>query len=538
MIRQSLQLAALLSCSLAIATALAAQRPLGIFEGQQDVGTILHPGSAHYDPATAAYLLTGSGDNLWWAEDDFHFVWKKVSGDFALTADIALLGSGGDPHRKAVLMVRQTLDANSATVVLAVHGDGLTSLQWRAAAGENMHEVQANVKAPATVRLEKHGDFFYAFVPGRLAHPGPGPEHVAGDSSGQIPRMVPPMVPSGASTQVVFTAPFYVGIGVCAHNKDAVQQASFTNLRFEPLPSASAAPVLVSALETIPIASTDRHVEYAAVAHFEAPNWTPDGSALLFNQDGTLRRLSLGSPDSKVDPGDGSEVEPQVLDTAPETHLNNDHGLSPDGSMLAFSDSSAPDRQSRVYVVPLAGGTPRRLTPDGPSYWHGWSPDGKTLAFTGERDGNFDIYTVPVAGGVETRLTTAPGLDDGPEYSPDGATIYFNSERTGRMQIWRMKPDGSSQEQVISDPTNDWFPHLSPDGQWMVFLAYAPDVNGHPPNQEVELRLMSMADGKVHVLTRLFGGQGTINVPSWSPDSKKIAFVSYELLPADRLDAR
>jgi TolB protein len=540
MIRPSLKSAALLLGSLVLPMVLAAQQPLGIFEGQQDVGTILHPGSAHYDPANAAYLLTGSGDNLWWAEDDFHFVWKKVSGDFALTADIALLGSGGDPHRKAVLMVRQTLDANSATVVLAVHGDGLTSLQWRAAAGENMHEVQANVKAPATVRLEKHGDFFYAFVPGSPAQPGP--ESPVGNSSVQVPPMVPPvvppmvppMVPSGASTQVVFTAPFYVGIGVCAHNKDAVQQASFTHLRFETLPSASAAPVLVSALETIPIASTDRHVEYVAVAHFEAPNWTRDGSALVFNQDGTLRRLTLGMPQPQA----GPEVEPEVLDTAPEIHLNNDHGLSPDGSMLAFSDSSAPDHKSRVYVVPLAGGTPRQLTPDGPSYWHGWSPDGKTLAFTGERNGNFDIYTIPVAGGAETRLTTAPGLDDGPEYSPDGAYIYFNSERTGHMQIWRMKPDGSNQEQVVSDQSNDWFPHLSPDGQWMVFLAYAPDVKGHPPNQEVELRLMSMADGKVRLLTRLFGGQGTINVPSWSPDSKKIAFVSYELLPADRLSPR
>jgi TolB protein len=536
MIPLSRKFAALLLCSLVLPAALAAQQPLGIFEGQQDVGTILHPGSAHYDPANSAYLLTGSGDNLWWAEDDLHFVWKKVSGDFALTADIALLGAGGDPHRKAVLMVRQTLDANSATVVLAVHGDGLTSLQWRAAAGENMHEVQANVKAPATVRLEKHGDSFYAFVPGTRAHPGPGPEPVAGNSSSQISPVVLPMIPSGASTRVVFTAPFYVGIGVCAHNKDAVQQASFTRLRFEPLSTASAAPVLVSALETIPIASTDRHVEYAAVAHFEAPNWTRDGSALVFNQDGTLRRLTLGSPSSDVDPE--AEPQPEVLDTAPETHLNNDHGLSPDGSMLAFSDSSAPDHQSRVYVVPLAGGTPRQLTPDGPSYWHGWSPDGKTLAFTGERNGNFDIYTVPFAGGAETRLTTAPDLDDGPEYSPDGAHIYFNAERTGRMQIWRMKPDGSSQEQVVSDQTNDWFPHLSPDGQWMVFLAYAPDVSGHPPNQDVELRLMSMADGKVRVLTRLFGGQGTINVPSWSPDSKKIAFVSYELLPADRLGAQ
>jgi dipeptidyl aminopeptidase/acylaminoacyl peptidase len=364
-----------------------------------------------------------------------------------------------------------------------------------------MHEVQAHVTAPKTVRIEKRGDYFYAFVSG---------------DDGKLE-------PAGASTKVALTGPFYIGIGVCAHNKDVVERAAFSHVKLDHLAPAAGNPVLVSALETIPIASTDRHVEYVAAAHFEAPNWSRDGSSLLFNQDGKIFKLALAGG------------QPAAIDTAPELHCNNDHGISPDGTMLAISDSSNPDHQSRVFVVPIAGGTPRQLTPDGPSYWHGWSPDGKTLAFTGQRSGNFDIYTIPVAGGPETRLTTAPGLDDGPEYSPDGAWIYFNSERTGHMQIWRMKPDGSGQEQVISDDSNDWFPHISPDGQWMVFLAYAPDVTGHPPGKDVELRLMSMTDKQVHVLTKLFGGQGTINVPSWSPDSKKLAFVSYELLPQESL---
>jgi len=205
--------------------------------------------------------------------------------------------------------------------------------------------------------------------------------------------------------------------------------------------------------------------------------------------------------------------------------------------------------------VPITGGTPRLITPNAPSYWHGSSPDGKTVAFTGQRGGpievqaapggsgavqkldtsNFDIYTIPAAGGDETRLTNAPGLDDGPEYSPDGAHIYFNSERTGHMQIWRMKPDGSDQEQVISDDSNDWFPHISPDGQSMVFIAYEKGVTGHPANKDVELRLMSFSDKKVRVLAKLFGGQGTINVPSWSPDGLRLAFVSYEQLPEESL---
>jgi TolB protein len=469
---------------------------LGIFTDHQDVGTVLHPGSTHYDPAKRTYTLSGSGDNMWFGIDDFQFAWKKVSGDVALTADIAFLGSGGNPHRKAVLMIRQSLDGPSTAVDLAVHGVGLTSLQFRDATGVNTHEVESNLSAPKTVRIEKRGDRFYAFVSGK---------------GGELE-------PAGASTKLALSGDFYIGIGVCSHDKDVVEKAVFSNVRLEQLRPLSGKQVLVSALETISVASTDRHVEYVAAAHFEAPNWSRDGKFLIFNQDGTLRRLSL----------DGSE--PTLISTDPQVHCNNDHGISPDGQLLALSDSTAGEHQSRVYIVPITGGSPRLITPNAPSYWHGWSPDGKILAFTGQRGGNFDIYAVPAGGGAETRLTTAPGLDDGPEYSPDGASIYFNSDRTGHMQIWRMKPDGSAQEQVTFDDSNDWFPHLSPDGQSMVFIAYEGGVTGHPPAKDVELRLMSLKDGKIRVLTKLFGGQGTINVPSWSPDGQKLAFVSYEQL--------
>ena len=399
-------------------------------------------------------------------------------------------------------MIRQSLDGPSAAVDLAVHGVGLTSLQFRDETGANTHEVESNISAPKTVRIEKRGDRFYAFVSGK---------------GGKLE-------PAGASTRLALSGDFYVGIGVCSHDKDVVEKAVFSNVRLEQLPPASGRQVLVSGLETISVASTDRHVEYATAAHFEAPNWSRDGKFLIFNQDGTLHRLGL----------DGSE--PTLIPTDPQVHCNNDHGISADGQFLALSDSTAGDHQSRVYIVPLTGGTPHLITPNAPSYWHGWSPDGKTLAFTGQRGDNFDIYAVPAGGGAETRLTSAPGLDDGPEYSPDGAFIYFNSERTGHMQIWRMKPDGSAQEQVTFDDRNDWFPHLSPDGQSMVFLAYEAGVTGHPPAKDVELRLMSLKDGKMRVLTKLFGGQGTINVPSWSPDGQKLAFVSYEQLPEESLN--
>ena len=476
-----------------------AQNPagtLGQFENHVDVGSVLHPGSVDYDPAQKTYTISGSGENMWLSADDFQFAWKKVSGDVTLTADISFLGTGGNPHRKAVLMIRQSLEADSPYADVALHGSGLTSLQFRDEKGAATHEVQANVNAPSRLRLEKRGDYFHMLV-------GADNElHFAGGS---------PRIP--------LSGPFYVGIGVCAHDKDAVERAVFSHVDLQtsdaPAPANLA---LYSTLEAVPIANGDRRALYVTPGRIEAPNWTRDGKWLIFNRDGHIERL----------PVDGGQ--PQAIDTGFATRCNNDHGLSPDGTLLAISDSSQGEHKSMIYIVPLAGGTPRLITPKSPSYWHGWSPDGKTLAFCGERNGNFDVYTVPAAGGQETRLTTAEGLDDGPEYSSDGQYIYFNSVRTGTMQIWRMRPDGSNQEQVTADDFNNWFAHISPDGNWMVFLTYAKEVTGHPGGKDVMLRLMRL-DGqkKVTVLAKLYGGQGTINVPSWSPDSRRLAFVSYHL---------
>ena len=470
---------------------------LGAFEDHADLGTVLHTGSAHYNTATGEYTVTGSGENMWFGNDDFHFVWKKLSGDVAISADIAFVGDKGDNHRKAVLMIRQTLDGNSPSVDIARHGDGLTSMQFREAASANTHEVQSNLSAPRRVRLEKRGQFFYAFISG---------------ADGRLH-------PAGASTKVALNDPFYVGIGVSAHNKDELQTAIFSRVKVESLAAIDTTkPVLYSTLETVPVASGDRRVAYVAPVHFEAPNWSRDGSYFLFNQEGGIYRLAMNSN------------QPVRIDTGPQTRCNNDHGISPDGAAIAISDSSLTGK-SMVYTLPIAGGTPRQITTNAPSYWHGWSPDGSTLTFTGQRGENFDIYSISVTGGEEKRLTTAEGLDDGPEYAPDGAWIYFNSERSGHMQIWRMHPDGTSQEQVITDETNDWFPHISPDGKWMIFLAYEKGVSGHPADKDVTLNLMSMTDKAVHPLAKLFGGQGTINVPSWSPDSARVALVSYEYLP-------
>jgi Tol biopolymer transport system component len=312
-----------------------------------------------------------------------------------------------------------------------------------------------------------------------------------------------------------------VGLGVTAHDAAAMATALLSRVALaNPGPVAEAERVLESNLEVISIETGEREVVYTTRDHIEAPNWSSDGQFFLFNQQGRLYSMPrAGGPSSLVDTGTAD-------------HLNNDHGLSADGKWLAISHS--PKGQSFVYVLPAAGGPPRQVTALGPSYWHGWSPDGKTLAYCAQRNGEFDVYTIPTDATnstAEKRLTTAPGLDDGPDYAPDGQLVYFNSERTGLMKIWRMKPDGSDQQQVTAgEEWADWFAHPSPDGKWLVFLSFDKSVKGHPPNKDVALRIMPASGGEPRVLTRLFGGQGTINVPSWSPDSRSVAFVSYRLV--------
>ena len=466
------------------------------FDGSRDVGTVLQPGAIKYDGGARTYTIAASGENMWFKKDAFYFAWKKASGDVAISADISFLGEGKNPHRKAVLMIRQTLDPGSPYVDIALHGNGMTAIQFREGPGALTHEIEAAKWSPKKLLLEKRGEYFYM----SLAYDQNAP---------QI---------SGGSIRIPIKDDFYIGIGVCSHEKDLIETAVFSNLTIGT--AQQVAPTrLYSTLETISIDSTDRRVVYVAPEHFEAPNWSRDGSYLLFNREGLLWKISVsGGPIDK-------------LDTGFAIRCNNDHGISPDGNSLVISDQSQENHDSLVYTLPIAGGTPQRITKNSPSYWHGWSPDGKTLAFVGERHGEFDIYAIPVGGGEESRLTTAKGLDDGPEYSPDGKYIYFNSVRTGQMQIWRMHPDGTQQEKVTNDDYNNWFPHISPDGKWMVILSYDKSVSGHPENKDVLLRLMSISDGKMTVAATLFGGQGTINVPSWSPDSKRFAFVSYQLAP-------
>ncbi len=247
----------------------------------------------------------------------------------------------------------------------------------------------------------------------------------------------------------------------------------------------------------------------------EAPNWTPDGGSLIINGDGHLYSVDLKNP---------KMVE---IDTGLANKCNNDHGISPDGKMLVISDSFEAGG-SRIYTLPFGGGAPTLVQDKSPSYWHGWSPDGKTLAYVAKRGPTFQIYTCPAGGGAETQVTKNFDHCDGPDYTPDGQWIWFNGEIRGSVQLWRIRPDGTDPQQMTSDERVNWFPHPSPNGEHIVYVAYESGTRGHPRDKNIELCLMSAEGGTPKILLSMFGGQGTINVPSWSPNSTKFAFVRYE----------
>ncbi|MDU0199461.1 TolB family protein [Paenibacillus sp. MAH-36] len=280
---------------------------------------------------------------------------------------------------------------------------------------------------------------------------------------------------------------------------------------------------VISTLETVDVISGERNILAEFDFLIEAPNWTCDGNYLVYNSLGRLYKFNLVTRESTA------------IESGYAIQCNNDHVLSPDNTVVAVSHHTHEDGLSRIYTFPLQGGDPTLITPIAPSYLHGWSPDGSTLAYCAERNGEYDIYTIPVNGGIETQLTHTTGLNDGPEYSPDGQHIWFNSVRTGLMQVWRMNADGSEQTQMTLDESNNWFPHVSPDGELVAYITYRKgDVapGDHPANKHVEIRVMSSSGGGYQTIVELFGGQGTLNVNSWSPDSRHLAFVSYRIQPS------
>jgi len=472
---------------------------IGMFDGHSDIGTNVKPGSATYIPQTGQYVITGAGYNVWADHDEFQYVYKKMTGDFILYTRAEFLGTWVGYHRKVGWMVRKSLDGNSPHVNAVEHGDGLTSLQFRPTASAPTQEHKLKMTHANILQLERRGNQYIM----RAA--------IYGDTY------------MTDTATVDLGDEVYVGLFVGSHNSDVLETGIFSNVSitvpYKGESDQQTQMTLGSNLEILEVASGHRETIYKVPYSIQAPNWTPDGKSLIFNDArGTIYNFDLATR------------SPQAIKTGTVTNNNNDHVISFDGKMLGLSNFVRELGGSIIYSVPVGGGTPTQITPRGPSYFHGWSPDGKDMVFCGDRNGEFDVYKVPAAGGKEIRLTDAKGLDDGPEYTPDGQYIYFNSVRSGLMQIWRMKPDGSQQEQVTNDAFDNWFAHISPDGKWFVYLTFLPEETPagiHPPYKHIYIRLLPI-DGKgtPKVLAYVYGGQGSMNTPSWSPDSKKIAFVS------------
>ncbi|NQU86488.1 MAG: TolB family protein [Mariniphaga sp.] len=498
----------ILTFILMIQVAMAQTGHVGDFQYSSDVGSPKIAGSAQYDNVNQVYTLKGAGYNIWFERDEFNFLYNKIEGDFILTANFEFVGEGIDPHRKMGWMVRASEDENAAHMTAVLHGDGLTVLQWRELRGAFMRDPQDEIFSTKSwytiLQLERKGKEIIM----RAAHPGEPLQligsHVIDDLSGEV----------------------LAGLFICSHNEDVLEEARIWNVRIDkPVSddySTGRDGWLGCRLETMNVFDGKRKVIFEKPDRFEAPNWMPDGNKLLFNMEGSIYKIPVES---------GSL---EKLNTDFANRNNNDHGISFDGKLLAISHhrQGLNGGGSSVYVLPLEGGTPELVTEDTPSYWHGWNPNNKEVVYVAQRDGRqiYDIYKNSIKGDKEVALTNNKEGEhvDGCEFSPDGKWVYYNGSHSGTMQLWRMKPDGSGREQVTFDEYNDWFPHISPDGKWIAFISFLTEVapNSHPSFKRVMLRLMPASGGAPKVIAYLYGGQGAINVPSWSPDSKHIAFVS------------
>jgi len=477
---------------------------IGIFEFNEDVGNPKIAGRAQYDKDTQAYTITGAGYNIWGQRDEHRYLYNKVGGDFIATANFEFEGNK-NTHRKTGWMARATEDATSAMVGGFLHGDGLTAGQWRERKGAEMRSPQNDVWAPkrfyGIIQLERNGNTFIV----RAAHAGEPLQQISSKQLDNMPEEV------------------LLGVVVSSHDVDVTETAKVWNVRIDRPVAEGYDPwekgFIGSRMETMNVFDGRRKVVHEKEGRFEAPNWMPDGDRLLFNAGGLLYTIPTNGGD------------PEKLDTGFADKLNNDHCISFDGKNLGISHNDG--EGSNIFHLPLKGGKPERVTKKAPSYLHGWSADDEQVVYVAQRDGNevYNIYRKPIDGGKEVKLTDNEKWEhaDGCEYSPDGKYIYYNASKNGgTMQIWRMRPDGSEKKQITFDQYNDWFPHISPNGKWMVFISFAPDIelNAHPSYKRVMLRLMRTSGGAPKVIAHLYGGQGTINVNSWSPDSKHIAFVS------------
>lgn len=486
---------------------------VGIFQNTTDIGKPKNAGSTRYNENTQEYTISGGGATTGVNREDFHYANTKVKGDFILTANFKFHESTTGGQRKVGWMVRSSFDDDAAQASALLQDNGQIAMRWRDLRGAYMRGEDAilfrKTKAQI-VQLERSGKT----ITMRVANQGEPLQFVGSHDM-------------NLSDEVL------VGLFANSQNPEAMSEATVWNVRIDQPVAEDYNPntqgYVGCRLELLDVFTGTRKIIHEHTGRFEAPNWMPDGKNLLFNQDGAIFRIPV------------TGGTPEKLNTGDANRNNNDHGISFDGKMLAISShrTGLPGYGSTVYVLPIGGGNAKLVTEQTPSYWHGWSPNNKEVLYVGQRNNEnlFHIYRSSINGGAETKLTDHTyGHVDGPEYSPDGKYIYFNGNQSGTMQIWRMKPDGSGKEQLTFDANHNWFPHISPDGKWMVFISFPPDIDPdtHPSYKRVTLNLMPLTTGGApRVIAYLYGGQGTINVPSWSPDSKRIAFVSNSKAPGN-----
>ena len=476
---------------------------LGLFEGQTDMGHSVSRGDAGYNAATNTYTLTSNGANTWYHVDDFRFVWKKTSGDLTLSADIRFpppaYSHEPNPHRKGILMFRQTLDAGAAYVAVGALGSGMTALQYRGARGANTEDIELNIDAPQSVRIEKRGDVFTLYL----------------SMKGE------PLHPVGASVSLHLTEPFYVGLAALSHDTDTLDKVDFGHVVLEPTdyPSNSQ-PILHSTLETIQTEDQFRRAMLirSVPALMQSANWAPGGKSIYVLENGRLLNVPYLTPEAGG--------PPRTLDIPGLVDCSGNFGLSPDGKWLAVSCAGTHGGTHAVYLVaPDGTGPARKVTlGDVPSFFHAWSPDSHTIAFTRGSAGKADIFTIPAAGGTEKRLTHDT-LNDGPDFSPNGKLIYFDSARSGTTQIWRMQADGSAAEQITDDDGINSSPHVSPDGKSIAFLC---QPHGAGDNiGSAALKIMAFSDGLIRTLAEFQGNRDSFSMYGWG-DNNHVAFIRYQ----------
>lgn len=492
------------------------EKNLGIFSASEVIGLLSQKGSSNYELKEQAYYITAGGSAQKIFSEDFQYLYKNIAGDFILTADFANEAGTADQEKEFGWMIRSSVASNSKQFSACSNQKGIMFLKWRRNANDSIinpqHIRMFPKKNMQTIQLERSGTVYSM----RVANYGEPLQLVGQENLPELGNevlagiFVQSMNPNEKATVKAWNVRIDKPVPYSYHPNPLIQKTLNTK-----------EPVFSCRLETIEIGSGIRKIIHEAAHRFEAPNWMPDGEKLLFNDGGLLYKI----------PASGGSLE--KLNTGSVVKNNNDHGISFDGKMLAISSQKPEDKiySSAVYVLPLEGGTPKLVTKETPSYWHGWAPGNREVVVVAQRNGKkiFNIYKVDVETGKEEDLTkNTTGHVDGCEYAPDGKYIYYNGNQSGTMQIWRMKPDGTEKEQLTFDEYNNWFPHISPDGKWMSIISFPTDIDpdSHPSYKKVMLRIMPVAGGAPRVIAHLYGGQGTMNVNSWSPDSKYLAFVS------------